>query len=90
MKGRDVKVGESYYAKVSGKRSVVRISAERINSGGRTYWEGVNVKTGRKVTIRGAGKLHPMNLPSFRMIDTDREESAFNRYDNERDFGYEG
>lgn len=109
MKGKDVRVGECYHAKVSGnKKAVVEITAERVTSGGRKYWSGKNLATGRTITIRGAGRLHPMSLPSFRMVDTKREEyaarndsvpaehlrdnheSAFNRYDNERDFGYEG
>lgn len=76
MKGKDVQVGKCYYANVSGKRAVVEITAERTNSSGRTYWLGKNVKTGRKVTIRGAGRLHEMNLPSFRMVDTERETYA--------------
>ena len=66
MKAKDVKIGGTYIAKISGKLTTVRIDREageirvgRVDSyqfrhGG---WHAVNVATGRPVRIRTAGKL---------------------------------
>jgi hypothetical protein len=53
MKGKDVKVGECYLAKVSGKPAKVRITGECPHGG----WDAVNTATNRPVRIRGAGRL---------------------------------
>ena len=53
MKGRDIVMGGTYAAKVSGRIVPVRIRAESPYGG----WEGVNGETGRAVRIRGAGRL---------------------------------
>lgn len=67
MKGKDVRVGSTYRVKVSGILSAVQITQEKTTHDGRTYWEGVNIKTGRKVTIRGAGRLRMcLDMPSAR------------------------
>jgi hypothetical protein len=53
MKKADVKVGGRYYANVSGKRTEVRIDAEKPNGG----WEATNVATGKKIHIKSAQRL---------------------------------
>lgn len=53
MKKADVKVGETYIARVSGNLVPVKIR-EAFPLGG---WMGVNTKTGRDVRIRTAGRL---------------------------------
>ncbi len=55
MKKADVKIGGDYIAKVSGKRTVVRI--ERTSPFG--GWDAVNKVTGRTVRIKTAGRLRP-------------------------------
>jgi len=67
MKKRDVQVGQSYAVKVSGRLSVVRITAENPFGG----WVGINTRTGRQVCINSAQRLrwpcHPHN-PRTRLI----------------------
>lgn len=53
MRKTDVKVGESYMAKVSGKLAVVRLVDESPYGG----WVAVNTQTGRKVRIKTAARL---------------------------------
>lgn len=55
-----VKVGRIYVAKVSGKRTTVRIVSESPYGG----WDAVNLDTGRGVRIRTAGRLHAYLDPS--------------------------
>ncbi len=57
LKGRDVTVGETYGAKVSGKNTKVRITAKLTNSKGRTYWMAVNEATGKTVRINSVQRL---------------------------------
>jgi hypothetical protein len=53
MKKRDIKVGETYLAKVSGKLVPVRITSESPHGG----WNAVNTTTGREIRIRSAARL---------------------------------
>jgi len=53
MKKRDVQVGRTYLAKVSGRLAPVRITRESPYGG----WDAVNTKTGRSVRIRSAQRL---------------------------------
>jgi len=53
MKKQDVKVGESYLAKVSGKVVPVRITGESRYGG----WNAVNRETNREVRIKSAQRL---------------------------------
>lgn len=53
MKKNEVKVGESYVVKVSGKLVPVRIESECPHGG----WYGINETTGRQVRIRTAARL---------------------------------
>lgn len=53
MKKNEVKVGEYYVVKVSGKLVPVRIKEECSNGG----WYGCNEATGRQVRIRTAARL---------------------------------
>jgi hypothetical protein len=58
MKKRDIKIGETYLAKVSGKLVPVRIASESPHGG----WNAVNTTTGREVRIRTAARLRrPLN-----------------------------
>ena len=53
MRGRDVVIGATYAAKVSGQVVPVQIEGESRYGG----WDGVNIETGRAVRIRTAGRL---------------------------------
>jgi len=53
MKKNDVKIGESYMAKVTNSVVPVRIDAENRHGG----WDGKNIATGRKVRIKSAQRL---------------------------------
>ena len=53
MKKKDVKVGATYVAKVSGGISPIRLDAESPYGG----WDGTNLDTGRKVRIKSAQRL---------------------------------
>ena len=53
MKKRDIEIGKTYLAKVSGNLAPVRITSESAYGG----WNAVNSTTGREVRIRGAGRL---------------------------------
>jgi hypothetical protein len=53
MKKRDVEVGKTYLAKVSGNLVPVRITGESVHGG----WNAVNTTTGRDVRIRSAARL---------------------------------
>jgi hypothetical protein len=53
MKGKQVRIGAVYLAKVSGTLAPVRIVSESIYGG----WDAVNVATKRDVRIRGAARL---------------------------------
>jgi len=53
MKKAEVKIGTSYYANVSGKRSEIRIDAEKPRGG----WDATNLATGKKIHIKSAQRL---------------------------------
>jgi len=53
MKKKDVKIGKIYAVKVSNKIDSVKLTSESIYGG----WNGTNLKTGRQVRIKTAGKL---------------------------------
>ena len=53
MKRRDVQIGSTYIAKVSGVLAKVRINRESPYGG----WQGTNLATGREVRIRSAARL---------------------------------
>ncbi|MEW6737640.1 MAG: hypothetical protein AB1489_40545 [Acidobacteriota bacterium] len=53
MKKADVKIGNIYVVKVSGKLTTVRLTRPSPYGG----YEGINVATGRKVRIKSAAKL---------------------------------
>ncbi|GEM_PF-177302 len=53
MKKNEIKVGNTYTAKVSGKIAKVRIDAENRNGG----WDATNLDTNKKVRIKSAQRL---------------------------------
>ncbi len=53
MKKAEVKIGDKYYANVSGKRCEVRIDAEKPRGG----WDATNLATGKKIHIKSAQRL---------------------------------
>jgi hypothetical protein len=53
MKKRDIEIGKTYLAKVSGNLVPVRITSESAYGG----WNAVNTTTGREVRIRSAARL---------------------------------
>jgi hypothetical protein len=53
MKKRDVGIGSTYVAKVSGKLTRVRITRQSPYGG----WDGINLATGRGIRIRSAARL---------------------------------
>jgi hypothetical protein len=53
MKKRQIEVGTTYIAKVSGVLTKVRITRESPYGG----WQGTNLATGREVRIRSAARL---------------------------------
>ena len=56
MKKKDVKIGEVYMAKVSGKSVRVRVDSESRYGG----WDGTNLLTGRQIRIKTVARLRPM------------------------------
>lgn len=56
MRKKDVRVGERYTAKVSGRVVVVRIVGEYSYGG----WEARNEETGRTVRIKTAARLRSL------------------------------
>jgi hypothetical protein len=64
MKGSEIVVGQVYLANVSGVERRVKITDALVNKHtGRTYWIGTSEHSGRRVTIRGAGRLKPIPAP---------------------------
>lgn len=53
MKKTEVQAGKTYIVRVSGSLVPVRIIGESAFGG----WDGTNLKTGRRIRIRTAGKL---------------------------------
>ena len=56
MKRKDVEIGQSYVARVSGKLTTIRILRENVYGG----WWAVNIKTDRAVRIKTAARLRRM------------------------------
>ncbi len=54
MKKKDIVIGETYIAKVSGRLARVRINSEAELLGG---WFATNLDTGRKIRIKTGGRL---------------------------------
>ncbi len=54
MKKKDIVIGETYIAKVSGRLARVRIDSEAELLGG---WFATNLDTGRKIRIKTGGRL---------------------------------
>jgi hypothetical protein len=61
MRKNQIKVGEVYTAKVSGKYVPVRIISHSVHGG----WIATNTKTGRAIHIKTAGRLSPYRPESF-------------------------
>jgi hypothetical protein len=57
MKQKDLQVGGTYLAKVSGKMAKVLIVREHVQTSGRLGWYGRNLATAREVFIRSAARL---------------------------------
>jgi hypothetical protein len=73
MKKRDITIGETYLAKVSGKLVPVRITSESPHGG----WNAVNTTTGREVRIRSAARLRrPLNTSTPPAPEADRRRQA--------------
>ncbi len=53
MKKREIEIGNTYIAKVSGVLTKVRITRESPYGG----WQGTNLATGREIRIRSAARL---------------------------------
>ncbi len=60
MQKREIEIGETYVAKVSGLMTVVRIKSTSPHGG----WVGVNVRTGREIPIKTAARLRRPATPS--------------------------
>jgi hypothetical protein len=56
MKKKNVEIGKTYTATVSGKRVEIRIDRESVYGG----WDATNLATGRTVRVRTAGRLRPV------------------------------
>lgn len=55
MKKSEVKIGEIYFAKVSGKIVKVRLTAEKSSGG----YFAINLSTNRQIFCRTAARLRP-------------------------------
>ena len=53
MKKAEVKIGDKYYANVSGNRCEIQIDAEKPRGG----WDATNLATGKKILIKSAQRL---------------------------------
>ena len=53
MRKKDIIIGSTYVAKVSGKLATVRVVRESPYGG----WDGVNVATGREIRVRSGARL---------------------------------
>ena len=54
MKAREIEINGRYYAKVSMRRVVIRITGKHPAGG----WQAVNEATGRPIRIKTAARLH--------------------------------
>jgi hypothetical protein len=65
MKKAQVQIGETFIAKVSGKRTRVKIIREHFTGKG---WDAMNLTTKRWIRIRTAARLNWNYLPKERSI----------------------
>lgn len=54
MKKAEVRIGGTYYAKVTNRKVEIRIDAEKPRGGG---WDATNLATGKKIHIKSAQRL---------------------------------
>lgn len=80
MKKKDVVIGGTYAAKVSGKMTRVRIDREDQRGG----WEATNVATGRRIHIKSAQRLR------FSAATLDHAKAIANRLRAERERSPDG
>jgi hypothetical protein len=57
MKAKDIRVGGEYVAKVSNRLTVVVVTGMRDNYNGRTVYDVINVRTGRRLWFSSAAKF---------------------------------
>src|SRR5262245_52822639 len=67
MKSADIRIGETYLAKVSGRLQRVRVTGDftRYNPT-RHGWRAVNLATGRELRIKSSQRLRPLSPPAER------------------------
>lgn len=64
MRRCDVKIGGTYYANVSGKKTKVKIGEEKQDWRGQfAGWHAVNLATNREIRIRTAARLTEIPVP---------------------------
>lgn len=64
MKAKDVRIGDIYWAKVSGRRVKVQVKVAH-HAGG---WWAVNLATDREVRVRTAARLSPLDVLCERQL----------------------
>lgn len=69
MKKNEVKIGETYTAKVSGGETEVRITEECEHGG----WWGINLRTGRQIRLRTGRRLCGLAHPSRDLVAEAKE-----------------
>lgn len=57
MRIDDVQLNERYWAKVSGRMTIVKVTGFRCDFNSRVLIEVLNETTGRRLTFRSAGRL---------------------------------
>jgi hypothetical protein len=65
MQKKDVQIGGTYWANVSGRRVKVKLLNEVQLLSGRVGWNAKNLATGRTITIRSAQRLTPLQTASM-------------------------
>lgn len=61
MRANQVVIGGKYIARVAGNKTIVRIDEVYPYRGG--GWHATNLKTGKQVRIKTAGRLTPVPTP---------------------------
>ncbi len=77
MKKRDVQIGRTYVAKVSGKLARVRILEESPFGVG---WLGKSLETGRVIHVRSARRLWHDAVQGYGTASAADIEAAYDRY----------
>lgn len=67
MKKKDVRIGETYTVKVSGRLVPVRLYAECSYGG----WYGTNLKTNKQVHVKTAARLRGVYVPITQMVSSE-------------------